>query len=199
MPKPLSYDLRSRVLAAVDGGLSCRQAAERFGVSPSCALRWAARRRGEGDARPRPQGGDRLSHRTEAHAAKIHAALAEVPDITLAELKDRLAADGAQASVAALWRFFRRHGITRKKDRARGRAGPPRRPDAPSGVVRRSTRPRPGAAGVHRCGGACADGGPLPTWPAPTAGRRGAAVCGPPCRTATGRPQPSWPACARAA
>jgi len=110
MPKPLSYDLRSRVLAAVDGRLSCRQAAERFGVSPSSAIRWAARRREEGDARPRPQGGDRLSHRTEAHAAKIHAALAEVPDITLAELKNRLAADGAQASVAALWRFFHRHG-----------------------------------------------------------------------------------------
>lgn len=35
MPKPLSLDLRSRVLAAIDGGLSCRQAAERFGVSPS--------------------------------------------------------------------------------------------------------------------------------------------------------------------
>lgn len=55
MPKPLSYDLRSRVLAAVDGGLSCRQAAERFGVSPYSAIRWAARRREESDARPRGQ------------------------------------------------------------------------------------------------------------------------------------------------
>jgi transposase len=115
MPKPLSYDLRSRVLAAVDEGLSCRQAAERFEVSPSSAIRWNALRRSRGDARPKPQGGDRLSHRTEAHAPLIYAALAEVSDITLPELKLRLAAQGASVSVAALWRFFRRHKITRKK------------------------------------------------------------------------------------
>jgi transposase len=56
MPKPLSYDLRARVLAAVDAGLSCRQPAERFGVSPSSAIRWHALRRSGGDARPKPSG-----------------------------------------------------------------------------------------------------------------------------------------------
>jgi transposase len=115
MPKPLSYDLRARVLAAVDGGLSCRQAAERFGVSPSSAIRWQALRRSGGDARPKPSGGDRLSHRTEAHAALIRSALDEVPDITLPELTARLAEQGASTSVASLWRYFRRHKITRKK------------------------------------------------------------------------------------
>ena len=114
MPKPLSFDLRSRVLAAVDSGLSCRQSAERFGVSASSAIRWVALRRSGGDARPRQQGGDRLSHRTEAHATLIHAALNAVPDITLLEIKQRLAAHGALVSIAALWRFFRRHKITRK-------------------------------------------------------------------------------------
>ena len=115
MPKPLSYDLRARVLAAIDAGLSCRQAAERFGVSPSSAIRWQALRRSGGDARPKPSGGDRLSHRTEAHAGLIQAALVEVPDITLPELKARLGGQGASVSVAALWRYFRRHKITRKK------------------------------------------------------------------------------------
>jgi transposase len=115
MPKPLSYDLRARVLAAVDGGLSCRQAAERFGVSPSSAIRWQALRRSGGDARPKPSGGDRLSHRTEAHAALIRADRDEVADITLPELKARLAEQGASTSVASLWRYFRRHKITRKK------------------------------------------------------------------------------------
>src|SRR5215204_2690703 len=91
MPKSLSFDLRSRVLAAIDAGLSCRQAAARFGVSASSAIRWQGMRRAGGDARPKPQGGDRLSHRTEAHADLIHAALAEVPDITLPEVKARLA------------------------------------------------------------------------------------------------------------
>jgi len=117
MPKSLSFDLRSRVLAAVDEGLSCRQAAVRFGVSPSSAIRWQAMRRAGGDARPKPQGGDRLSRRTEAHADLIHATLAEGPDITLPELKARLAAQGALVSVTALWRFCRRHRITRKKRR----------------------------------------------------------------------------------
>ncbi len=115
MPRPLSFDLRARVLAAIDAGLSCRQAAERFGVSPSSAIRWQALRRSGGDARPKPSGGDRLSHRTEAHAGLIQAALAEVADITLPELKARLAGQGASVSVAALWRYFRRHKITRKK------------------------------------------------------------------------------------
>jgi transposase len=126
MPKPLSYDLRTRVLAAIDAGLSCRAAAERFGVSAASAIRWQARRRDGGDARPKPQGGDRLSHRTEAHADLIRAVLDEVPDTTLPELKARLADQGAQVSVAALWRFCRRHKITRKK-RPRTRPSKPAR------------------------------------------------------------------------
>ena len=117
MPQPLSFDLRSRVLAAIDTGMSCRRAGERFGVSASSAIRWAALRRSEGSARPKPQGGDRLSHKTEAHAGLIRAALDEVPDITLPELKARLAGQGAQVSVAALWRFCHRHKLTRKKRR----------------------------------------------------------------------------------
>ena len=115
MPKPLSVDLRVRVLAAIDGGLSCRHAAGRFGVSPSSAIRWAALRRAGGDGRPKPVGGDRLSHKTEAYAPLILATLDETPDLTLEEIQGRLAERGAQVSIAALWRFLHRHKITRKK------------------------------------------------------------------------------------
>lgn len=128
MAKSLSFDLRSRVLAAVMDGLSCRAAAARFGVSASSAIRWQSLRLAGGDGRPKPQGGDRLSRRTDAHAGLIAAALAETPDITLPELKDRLAERGASTSVTALWRYFRRHGITRKK----------RRPTRPSRIGRTS-------------------------------------------------------------
>jgi transposase len=121
MPKSLSFDLRARVLAAMDEGLPCRQAAARFGVSASSAIRWQALRRLGGDGRPKPQGGDRLSRRTEAHGDRIRALLAEVPDVTLPELKERLAQSGAPVSVAALWRFCKRHKLTRKK-RPRTRA-----------------------------------------------------------------------------
>jgi len=40
MERTLSQDLRDRVVAAIDGGLSCRAAADRFGVSASSAIRW---------------------------------------------------------------------------------------------------------------------------------------------------------------
>ena len=39
MGKPMSVDLRERVVA-VDGGMSRHKAAERFGVSISSAIRW---------------------------------------------------------------------------------------------------------------------------------------------------------------
>jgi transposase len=40
MAKPLSEDLRIRVIRAVEGGMSRRAAAERFGVSPASAVRF---------------------------------------------------------------------------------------------------------------------------------------------------------------
>ena len=51
----------------------------------------------------------------------IRALLVEEPDITLPELRVRLAQSGAVVSVAALWRFCKRHKLTRKK-RLRTRA-----------------------------------------------------------------------------
>ena len=86
-------------------------------MSASSAIRGAALRRAGGDGRAKPQGGERLSRRTEAHADRIRAALAEAPDLTLEELKARLAGEGAAVSITALWRFCRRHAITRKKSR----------------------------------------------------------------------------------
>src|SRR4051812_24150715 len=99
MPKSLSFDLRSRVLAAIDAGLSCRQAATRFGVSASSAIRWQAMRRRE--AMPGPSRRAAIGSRVEPRPCHlIHAALAEVPDITLPELKARLAENGVQVSVS---------------------------------------------------------------------------------------------------
>lgn len=115
MSRSLSLDLRSRVVAAIEGGLSCRQAAERFGVSASSAIRWHRAFRQSGSFAAGRQGGDRWSHRTEVHAGAINAALERQADITLRELKAELAAAGRSVSVSALWRFFRRHAITHKK------------------------------------------------------------------------------------
>jgi transposase len=111
----LSMDLRVRVLAAIDEGLSCRAAAVRFGVAPSTAIRWQARRRATGGFAPRPQGGDMRSRRVEERAADILAIWEARKDISLDELRLALAATGLTVSVAGLHRFFVRRGMTRKK------------------------------------------------------------------------------------
>jgi transposase len=115
MSKALSLDLRTRVLAAIAEGMSCRQAAARFGVSPSSAIRWRALERQQGDAKPKALGGDRRSGRIEAHAGLILGLVEDKPDMTLEELRAALAAHGVAAGYGTLWRFFDRHGITRKK------------------------------------------------------------------------------------
>lgn len=115
MGKPLSMDLRARVIAAIDAGMSRRAAAVRYGIAPSTAIRWDSGRRASGSFAPKPQGGDMRSHRIEAHRGLIHSALEATPDMTLAELCAELLQRGVAASTSSLWRFLRRHGITRKK------------------------------------------------------------------------------------
>jgi transposase len=87
-------DLRSRLLAAVDDGMSCRGAAARFGVAPSTAIRWHAQRRETGSFAPRPQGGDMRSRRVEERSDDILALWAARKDITLEELRTGLAEMG---------------------------------------------------------------------------------------------------------
>jgi transposase len=115
MARALSVDLRKRVVDAVAAGMSRRQAAERFGVSAASAVRWQKQLNETGTIQSDKQGGDRRSKRIDAHAAVILALYETTPDITLAEIKARLAERGIQAGIGTLWRFFNRHGITRKK------------------------------------------------------------------------------------
>lgn len=117
MSKALSVDLRERVIAAIDEGMSCRGAAARFGVSAASAIRWRALSRRTGDVRPGPLGGDRRSGRIEAQADVILGLVDERPDITLAEIEAALAERGVSVSSTSIWRFFGRRGITLKKSR----------------------------------------------------------------------------------
>jgi transposase len=123
MTRPLSTDLRERLISAVDDGQTCRAAAARFGVAASTAIKWVDRWRRTGEVRPRPQGGDMRSHRIEAHAPEILALVEETPDITLAEIVLHLdEAHGLKVAPSAVWRLLDRHGMTFKKNRARQRA-----------------------------------------------------------------------------
>ena len=117
MAKALSVDLRRRVVGAIADGMSCRQAAVRFGVSASSAIRWAAQLRTTGNIAPKKQGGDRKSGRIEVQAAFILGEVQKKTDITLAELQAKLKARGISVGIGTLWRFFHRRHITLKKRR----------------------------------------------------------------------------------
>lgn len=143
MSKALSLDLRVRVLAAVHAGATHREAGERFGVSAASVSRWRRLEREQGDAHPKALGGDRRSGRIEAHGEAVMAALGPDKDATLEEIRSRLAGQGLVFGFGTIQRFFIRHAITRKKDRARLGAGSPRRRGTTQGLVRGPTRSRP--------------------------------------------------------
>jgi transposase len=57
MPNPCSLDLRERVLDAVETVASRREAAERFEVSASSAVKWMQRWHETGSVAAKPTGG----------------------------------------------------------------------------------------------------------------------------------------------
>ena len=136
MGQPLSQDLRTRVVAAVSGGLSRRAAAERFGVSAATAVRWVHAVNTTGSCRAKPQGGDTRSQKIEAFAGVILAAVEAQKDVTLAELAAMLHRDhGASFVPGTIWRCLDRHRMTLKKNSARSRAGTARRRRSAQGLV----------------------------------------------------------------
>jgi transposase len=134
MTKPLSNDLRVRLIEAVASGVSRRAAADRFGVAASTAVKWMRRWRDTGSSAPRPQGGDKRSERIER-------LVAETPDITLSEIAGQLERrHGERFALSTVWRFLDRHAVTFKKNRARQRAGAPGRRRAKTSLARRAAR-----------------------------------------------------------
>src|SRR6266704_470760 len=113
MPKAYSGDLRERVIEAVETGASRREAAERFEVSVSSAVKWLQRWRERRSARPKPRGGS-ISP-LEEFAAEVLALIAEQPDLTLVETVTELRQRRIKTSRSSLWRFLDRHNITLKK------------------------------------------------------------------------------------
>ena len=115
MTRSLSGDLRGRVIAAIEDGVSTREAARWIGISTAGA--WYRRYRETGETQARKQG--QPSHsKLDAHEAFIVGLIEEAPDITLAEIAERLAAEhGMRAAPSTVWLFFDRRGITFKKRR----------------------------------------------------------------------------------
>jgi transposase len=115
MTAPLSNDLRHRVVKAIEGGLSRRAAAVKFDVSIASAVRWYQRFKRTGSIEPDAIGGDHHSYRAEAHATRVLAWIDEQRDLTLVEIRDRLAEEGHVFAPATIWRLLDRHDYTLKK------------------------------------------------------------------------------------
>lgn len=115
MGKPYSLDLRERVMAALEDGMSTRQAAARFSVSIAAVGEWGRLKRSQGDVRPAKQGKPPGSV-LDVHGEFILGVLREKPDTTLEEMVERLAAEREVRVVwTTVWKFLDRHGQTHKK------------------------------------------------------------------------------------
>jgi len=100
---------------AVDGGFSRHAAADRFAVSVSSAIRWVKLHDETGSVSPRRRGGKSRSP-LEPHAEWLLELVAKEPDLTLAEIVERLSRDrGVHTSDSSVDRFFGRHAISFKK------------------------------------------------------------------------------------
>lgn len=140
MGKPLSLDLRNRIVALVRSGISRRAAAERFDVSPSSAVRFAKLDEVQGDPAPdrmgRPPGTGKLA----AHRDFLCEVVDSVPDITGPELAAALRdARGIDVHPSSILRVLKAAGYTYKKIAAGGRA---RTRGCPPGTARVAQAPR---------------------------------------------------------
>ena len=111
MARAYSQDLRERV---IDAGTSARQAAERFGIGVATEIVWVRRAR-EGERSARKQGQPKRS-KLDPHREFLLALIEAEPDITIAEMQERLRNEaGIAASVGTVWTFLDRAGLTFKK------------------------------------------------------------------------------------
>jgi transposase len=138
MAKPYSQDLRERVVEAVEAGATRHAAAARFEVSVASAIRWMQRWQASGEIAAKPRGGS--ASPLEDHEGVLLALVAEQPDLTLDEFCAVLRAREIATSRVSVWRFFHRHGLSFKKNRARQRAGARGRGRAARALAARSAR-----------------------------------------------------------
>src|SRR3712207_1470738 len=116
MTAPLSQDLRERIVRAVEGGSTIRQAARRFAVSASAAIKLMQRVRRTGSTAPAKIGGSRRPL-LEAHADALRAIASSKAGITLREIKAALAARGiAVKALSTIADMLHRLGLSHKKE-----------------------------------------------------------------------------------
>ena len=116
MPRAYSEDLRRRVVADMDQGLSIRAVAQKYSVSPSFVSKLTRMWRREGSVASRQIGGYKR-HALAEHAEAISRQLAEQTDMTLVELRDwAQAVLSVRVHLSSVDRVLRSLGYRYKKN-----------------------------------------------------------------------------------
>ncbi len=127
MGRPYSMDLRERVVAAIEGGMSRRRAAAHFGVSYSVAIGWMKRLRETGSVAPGQMGG----HKPKKISGTYRTWLLDrchVRAFTLNGLVAELGERGLKVDYRSVWDFVHAEKLSYKKRRW----SPANRPDRTS-------------------------------------------------------------------
>jgi transposase len=120
--RPLSQDLRLRIIAARERGEGTGEVCRRFGVSRKSVERFWNQHRRTGVCEPKQIGGYRRS-RLEKHDRTLRRWLAAQSDLTLVEMQKRCLEQLRVAiGLTALWHRLERLGLSYKKNDARRRA-----------------------------------------------------------------------------
>ena len=118
MARPLSNDLRERVVARHEAGETIWSVASLFGIAPSTVSKWTHRRRTTGSVGPAKFGGHRR-RLLEPHRELVHALVAEKPHRPVRALQAELAALGIKVGVEAVRSYLHAEGLSFKKSRLR--------------------------------------------------------------------------------
>jgi transposase len=124
MAKPLSDDLRERVVGAVKGGKSCHQTAGQFAVSVSFVVKLMQRFRATGSIKPGAFGGHGKPKLAE-YEAVVRELVEQTPSATLLELQRKLEERGVVVGKSSIARFLKRLRLSFKKNAVRVRAEAP--------------------------------------------------------------------------
>ena len=118
MPRALSMDLRERMFAAYQSGLSRNAVSRRFAVAPSTVIKLVKAYEATGNLGPKQIGGYRKAILSE-HDGTLKALVAAAPDATLAELGKALRGKKIRVGRSALAAYLVRLRLTFKKNSAR--------------------------------------------------------------------------------
>ena len=140
MGKPYSFDLRRRVVAAIEAGMSRNQAARQFGVAISTAIGWMQRVEQTGSVAPGQMGGHKPKAISGEHAVWLSQRI-RAGDFTLRGLVAELGERGLKVDYRSVWAFVHAEKLSFKKKRGDWRTRSARR-GAAARPVDKVSRPR---------------------------------------------------------